>query len=331
MKSHSIIYLAFLSLFLFQCGSAEHQMYSSDIEAAKTEEYERSESEEVYDDQIISTGQTKENSVKDEGVDDSNVLISSSAAEINSDSSKKFIRTADIKFKVENVRKTTYALEDIIREFDGFVSHTNLQSEVNYTIQNQISEDSLLRSIYYTVHNDMVIRVPQGNLDTTLKRIAPLVDYLDYRVVNADEITFTLLANKLTKKRLANYNERLSKAIDKKSGDLYDVTNSEQALLNKQEQSDNVYIENLKVLDRVAYSTITLEIYQEQAIHYELIKTEKEIERYKPSFGEDLIDSLKMGGKIVQYIILFLARIWVLLALGIVGYIVYRRWLAKKE
>jgi ribosomal protein L1 len=56
--------------------------------------------------------------------------VSSSAAVEKEGSTRKFIRTADLKFKVKNVTKSTYAIENITNKFDGFVTYTNLQSTI---------------------------------------------------------------------------------------------------------------------------------------------------------------------------------------------------------
>jgi len=52
--------------------------------------------------------------------------LSSSAAEVSGDSTKRFIRTAQMRFRVENVRKATLSLEDIIRKNGGHVTYTHL-------------------------------------------------------------------------------------------------------------------------------------------------------------------------------------------------------------
>src|SRR5688572_5416462 len=44
--------------------------------------------------------------------------VSSSAAAVSKDTSRKFIRTADLKFKVKNVIKATYRIEDIVNHFN---------------------------------------------------------------------------------------------------------------------------------------------------------------------------------------------------------------------
>ena len=57
---------------------------------------------------------------------DSTSVVSSSAAVENKNSNRKFVRTADVKFKVKNVAKSTYAIEDATTKFGGFVTYTHL-------------------------------------------------------------------------------------------------------------------------------------------------------------------------------------------------------------
>ena len=57
--------------------------------------------------------------------------ISSNAAVEKKESNRKFVRTADLKFKVKNVAKSTYAIENIVSKNGGFVTFTDLKSNIN--------------------------------------------------------------------------------------------------------------------------------------------------------------------------------------------------------
>ena len=59
-------------------------------------------------------------------------LISSSAAiENGKDSTRKFIRTAELKFKVKSVVEATGDIENITTRLVGFVSSTELKSTID--------------------------------------------------------------------------------------------------------------------------------------------------------------------------------------------------------
>src|SRR6478735_2437237 len=145
----------------------------------------------------------------------SNTFISSSAAVANGkDSSRRFIRTAELKFKVKNVIRSTYDIENITNRKGGFVIFTNLTSNINYVTNKAVSADSSLETTYFTVTNFITLRVPNTKLDSTLKEISSNIDFLDYRIIKAEDVALQILSNNLTQKRSANNEERLTNAID---------------------------------------------------------------------------------------------------------------------
>jgi hypothetical protein len=257
----------------------------------------------------------------------SNAFISSSAAvENQKDSTHQFIRTADLKFKVKSVIKATYAIEDLTNRQGGFVTFTNLSSSIDYTNNIAISADSSLETTHYTVSNSITIRVPNTKLDTTLKEISKNIDYLDYRIIKADDVALQILSNNLTQKRSTTNEKRLTNAIDNRGKKLYETTNAEEVLLRKQEQADAAKISNLALADQINFSTINLNIYQRQTIKRELIANDKNIDAYEPGFGSKLVEALKFGWDILASFIIFLTKLWGLFLFGIVAYLLYRRF-----
>jgi len=256
-----------------------------------------------------------------------NAFVSSSAAvENKKDSTHQFIRTADLKFKVKSVIKATYAIEDITNRQGGFVTFTNLSSSIDYTNNIAISADSSLETTHYTVSNSITIRVPNAKLDTTLKEISKNIDYLDYRIIKADDVALQILSNNLTQKRSTTNEKRLTNAIDNRGKKLYETTNAEEVLLRKQELADEAKISNLALADQINFSTINLNIYQRQTIKRELIANDKNIDAYEPGFGSKLVEALKFGWDILASFIVFLVKLWGLFLFGIVAYLLYRRF-----
>ncbi|MDZ4844564.1 MAG: DUF4349 domain-containing protein [Chitinophagales bacterium] len=237
-------------------------------------------------------------------------ISSSSAVENKKDTTRKFIRTADIKFRVKDIAKATYALEDIAARFDGFVTYTNLSSNITRQTVIPISADSSLETIYYVAQNTMTLRVPNIKLDSTLRALVPVIDYLDHRSIKADDVQFQLLENKFKQGRSAIYQERVSKAVDDKGKKLQETTNAEDKILSKQEQADEALISNLRLKDKIAYSTIQLFIYQREVFRRELIANDKNIEAYDSNFFAKVAEAFKFGWKILEGIFLFLAKSW---------------------
>nr|WP_315252473.1 DUF4349 domain-containing protein [uncultured Flavobacterium sp.] len=256
--------------------------------------------------------------------------ISSSAAVEKEGSTRKFIRTADIKFKVKNVTQSTYKIENITNKFGGFVTYTNLQSTIIDEFENKISLDSTIQTIRYNVENDITIRVPNKRLDTVIKSIAKQIDFLDYRIIKADDVSLKMLSNQLSQTRGASNEKRIEKAIDTKGKKINDIMEAENTLANKKEQNDNAKLENLSIEDQVNFSTLTIKIYQNESVKQEITASTKDSNYYKPNIGIRILDSLKSGWYVLLNLIVLLFEIWWLILLTIGGYFLYKKY-NKKE
>ncbi len=257
---------------------------------------------------------------------DSSTTLSSAAALQPKNSDRKFVRTADIKFKVKNVANSTYIIENATTKFGGFVTYTNLQSTISEKNEVKISQDSTLEITKYTVENNITIRVPNTQMDTVIKTIAKQIDFLEYRVIKADDVSLQLLSNQLKEKREANQEKRLTKAIDSKGKKLNEVVQAENDLNQKSEQKDNSKLENMSLADQMNFSTLTLQIYQRENIKKEMIANEKQ---YRQGFGSKIVDGLENGWYLIEGIIAVIAQLWSIILIGILGYFGYKKYFQK--
>ena len=258
-------------------------------------------------------------------------ISSSAAVNDKKDSLQKFVRTAELKFKVDNVIESTYNIESIAKQQGGFVTFTNLTSEqINFNTV-AVSADSSLETTYITITNLMTIRIPNIKLDTTLKEIAKNVQFLDYRIIKAQDIALNLLENQRKATRSATNANRLQKAIDNKGKKLGEITVAENALLHKQLQEDNAEIANLALNDQVEFSTINLSIYQRQTIHRELVLNEQNIAAYEPGFGAKVLDAFRYGWDILASFIVTCVKLWGWILFFTMAYLIFKLYKRKKK
>lgn len=236
-----------------------------------------------------------------------------------------------MKFKVKDVAKSTYIIEDATSKFGGFITYTNLESTIINEDRTKISPDSTLVSTKFRVENNITIRVPNTKLDTVLKTIAKQIHFLNYRVIKSEDISLELLSIEMAQKRSQTSEQRLANAIDIKGKKLNDITDAEGNLDTKKEQNDQSKIQNLSLKDQVSFSTITLNIYQDENSIQEMIANEKSINSYRPHIGLQIIDSLKTGWFLLEDIISFIVLIWPILIFGFLGYFGYKKLKTKKE
>ena len=262
-------------------------------------------------------------------VTDSTSVISSSAAVENKNSNRKFVRTADVKFKVKNVAKSTYAIEDATTKFGGFVTYSNLQSNIHSEDRTKVSQDSTLVTTKYKVDNNITIRVPNTKMDTVIKTIAKQIHFLDYRIIKADDVSLQMLSNELAQKRSNSSEKRLANAIDSKGKKLNQVVDAEATLDAKIEQNDATKLQNLSLQDQVNFSTLTLNIYQDESIKQEMVANEKSINAYRPNIGLQIWDSVKTGWFMLENIVSFLVVLWPFALIGFLGFLGYKKFLKK--
>ncbi|MFI5141436.1 MAG: DUF4349 domain-containing protein [Bacteroidia bacterium] len=256
-----------------------------------------------------------------------NGYVSSSAAVVNKkDTTHKFIRTADVKCRVKNVIKSTVIIEDFAIKQNGFVTLSNLTQDVSRHTVIPVSQDSSLETTYFVAKNDLIIRVPNTKLDTFLKQVAMQIEFLDYRIIKANDVGLQLLENRVTEQRIKKHEERLTKAIDEKGKKLIETSLAEENVLNKQEQADNAMISNLSLNDQINYSTVSIQLYQKETIKRELVENEKNTKAYEPGLWQKTTEALINGWYIFEALLLFLVNAWAFLLIAVIAFIVYRRY-----
>ena len=297
MKLQKIFYLVLLSASIYSCKQSERN-------------------EEAMSDAEVSSEDAK--------------AVSSSAAVVDKNSDRKFIRTADLRFKVKNVAQSTYSIENTVAKFGGFVTSTELKSNVVNTSQAKKSSESIVETTRFIVENNMVIRVPNTLLDTTLKTIARQIDYLDYRIIKADDVSLKLLSNDLSQKRNQQNQARVEDAIKNRGKKLGETVDAEDRVYDSQTQSDEAKISNLSMKDQVNFSTLSLSLYQKEAIKRETVAN-SESEEFRTSIGVRLIDGLKTGWHILEEIIVFIVHLWAFILIGFLGWFIYKKTRKKSN
>jgi hypothetical protein len=248
------------------------------------------------------------------------------------DTMRNLIRTADIKFKVKNLRQATLSIEDIVNELGGYIESSNLSSFIERVTEQQISRDSAEYMKYYSLSNSMRIRIPNKQFNNLLKSLAPFVDYLDYRNISADNVTIDIISKNLTQKRSQLYSRRLQKSVDNKPNNkLEDIIDAENNMNYQREQEDAAKIEMLKLKNRIDLSTVSLQIYQNNIVYIEKAVISGSNNEYKLSFGNRMLNSLKNGYGMIECIVLLLADIWPILIIIALIPLLYKRYYKGKR
>jgi len=243
---------------------------------------------------------------------------------------KQFIKTAETKFKVRNVRIASEKIEDLAVKYSGYLTYSNLRNNESDYSRIELSHDSVLVSKRIVVENDMVLRIPNEALDSLVRELNNLIIFLDYRIVKMDDVSFALLANQKASERLKEYDLRVKKHIGTKDSKLKETTTAEENILNRQIQADQLNAENLEIADQIRYCTLKIVIYQQPVLSKET-QVLLNVYSYRSRLLTRIFDAVSDGWVMFENFVVFLFRIWWLIMLIIGGILVYRLWLKPRK
>ena len=178
---------------------------------------------------------------------------------------------------------------------------------------------------------DLKLRIPRTQLDTVLKELAPLALEIDYRTIEANDVTLQLLSEKLKQERLNKKEKRVSTAIDNNGKKLDSVIDAEEVLDNTIDDANKTKLAEYDIKDQIEYSTINIKLYQGTTNYQEKVLREKPTEEYKPSLVEQAIEALHNGWIIISTLFIFLLNIWPIILITVLAWILYSKYKKRKD
>jgi len=239
---------------------------------------------------------------------------------------KKFVRTADLSMEVKNVYESTTRIENKVSELGGYVTKSDLASNVFSEKTYEVSKDSAIEVRKYTVSNRMTLRIPETELSKFLIALGDEISFLDYRNIQADDVSLQLLLSQMEQQRIENVSEKLDRLTSEngKIGEkqqLISDGNSKQSELNREK------INRMKTEDEIAYSTVSLTISEkEKAAEIRVINLKNFDDKYKTGFWLSARNSVKGGFDLLQTILIGILYLWPFFVLGSLVWFVIRKY-----
>ncbi|MBB4807978.1 hypothetical protein HNP38_003318 [Chryseobacterium defluvii] len=268
-------------------------------------------------------GEVAESNYKMEATADSASAVVSdsvSSAATMTVKDKQFIKTADVNMEVKDVYEATIAIEKSVQDLGGFVTHSNLQSNVvsenTYTTSDE--EATLIKK--YQTENTMQVRVPTEKLGELLTLINNKKLFLNSRIINAEDVTSSIKYAELEGKRIQKTDENISQLKTNKDKVKMDDENMAEGNLQQ--------LANMDVTDNLKYSKVDIYIKEPQLRIAEMAVTNtKNIDnKYQFNFIYDIKNAFVEGFYLIQKIIVGLVTIWpILLIIAAALYFIRKR------
>ena len=212
------------------------------------------------------------------------------------------------------------------RELGGFVLNSHLSNDIYDSSRLPVSEDSVLQTLRYIRQGTLTLRVPDEKLDTLMAALRPISLFIYNREIHAEDVSIQLLTNQWLHRRSVNSNSNITKAIEHNGKKLTDILKAEGNADEKTETADQAILSNISIEDEVHYSTVSLIFYQDSKSQLNWYASEKQIPAFGSSFISQWKESLTGGWQIMQLLILFITRLWAFISIGLLSYVLYRKW-----
>ena len=231
------------------------------------------------------------------------------------DSAKQLIRTATLKFRAKKVLDAALQVERIAQQNGGFVLQNEYRENQVQQYDRRISADSSEQITVVEPVCHVLIRVPFRQLDTTLRSIGRLSLVLDYRNLQAQDVSLDIMEQNLAALRNQAYGDAVSGDIAEKGDRLKDITAAREREFNAKQGEDIAKIERMRIEDQVRYSTVTVDIYENNTRRTEMIAFHRTPRDWKPNLFARIGNGLVMGWHLFSEMIIGLVSIWPFLLL----------------
>lgn len=154
---------------------------------------------------------------------------------------RQLIKSAELKFEVNDVLKTTSTLEQQLLQYNGYIENKQIDYQVNDRSQHDRIDGTVDIYEKITPTVQLMVRIPNDQVTTFLNHLLPLMLNFNTQSYEAKRYELKLLEEKLN---TANQSNSASNAVNNQLQQLTD----------------------LEVKDRLAYSTIRLEFFQQPKV-----------------------------------------------------------------
>ncbi|EXB48113.1 DUF4349 domain-containing protein [Acinetobacter sp. 1000160] len=220
---------------------------------------------------------------------------------------RQLVKSAQLQFEVKDVLKTTSTLEQQLSQYQGYIE----EKQINYQVSDRSERERIDGSVdiyeKITPTVQLTVRIPNQQVTPFLNQLLPLMLNFNSQSYEAKRYELKLLEEKLN---TANQSNSASNAV------------------NNQLQQ----LTNLEVKDRLAYSTIRLEFFQQAQVR----KTrDLNINRIATLDSDPLLsriwEAIKIGLYGLRETIIWLVMLWPLYLAIAILWGIRRCYKAKKS
>ncbi len=218
----------------------------------------------------------------------------------------KIIKTGNSRYKVKNVIKATSDIKIMALKYDAYVSDLRFEN------------DQYKKEIRFT------IKIPAMYFDKMMDSVHLVSEFTDYENVTTTDVTEEYLDLQTRLKTKIEVKGRYEDILRKNAKTVEDILATEDKLRVIQEEIESAQGRLNYLTNKVAYSTIQIDL-------YETVEFRNEPTIYKKSFWSKTKEGLSFGWNFMASMVLGIIYIWPLVILAILVFLFVRNRMRAKK
>ena len=216
----------------------------------------------------------------------------------------KIIKSANVRYKVEDVKIATERVKRISEAYNSYVSDLRFENNL------------------YKKENRFTLKVPSKDFDVIMDSISSVAEFIEYENITTKDVTSEFIDVEARLKTKLEVKEHYESILRTKAKSVEDLLGVEEKLQRIQEEIESSQGQLKYLTNKVAFSTIQIDL-------YETVEYKEEPEHYKKTFLSEIKDGFTSGWDVLKLFFIGLVYIWPFVIIGIVVFILIRKRLKK--
>jgi len=230
------------------------------------------------------------------------------------------VKTADMRVRVKNVQTAAEKVSKLVNVAGGMVMHHTMKSEIVSSREIKLSDDSIKKLTVFNTNADMTVKVPSDFIEAFMDSVNHLSTYIDTRTMDIEDrsLDYTAEAMKTNnREKSVKLREKIKTVTNKVADSIVAV---EDNIVDRQ-------VANLRTEQAANYSTVTLNIYENNIVKAEVLPNE-DLSSYSLPLFKRIGLALSTGWFYFAEFMIGLLHLWPFIITGILLWflvVVYRK------
>lgn len=216
----------------------------------------------------------------------------------------KIIKSSNVRYKVIDVKKATEKIKMISNLYNSYVSEMRFDNNL------------------YKKENRFTLKVPARHFDVIMDSISRVAEFIEFENISTRDVTSEYIDVEARLKTKLEVKERYESILRNNAKSVEDLLDVEEKLQRIQEEIESSQGKLKYFTNKVAYSTIQVDL-------YETVEYKEEPEQYKKTFLAEIKEGFVSGWDIIKSFFIGIIYIWPLVLIGSIVFIFIRKRLRK--